>query len=50
MDDRNETFTFEELTPDEKRRIIAALSMGKLSEEEKQQLRDACARIRLSEA
>ncbi|MBQ8579039.1 MAG: endolytic transglycosylase MltG [Clostridia bacterium] len=50
MDDRNETFTFEELTPDEKRRIIAALSMGKLSEEEKQQLRDACARSRLSEA
>lgn len=50
MDDKNETFTFEELTPDEKRRVIAALSMGKLSDEDKQQLKDACARSRLTEA
>lgn len=50
MDDKNETFTFEELTPDEKRRVIAALSMGKLSAEDKQQLKDACARSRLTEA
>ncbi|MGM9624900.1 MAG: endolytic transglycosylase MltG [Eubacteriales bacterium] len=50
MDDKNKTFTFEELTPDEKRRVIAALSMGKLSDEDKQQLKDACARSRLTEA
>ncbi|MBP3918612.1 MAG: endolytic transglycosylase MltG [Clostridia bacterium] len=50
MDDKNNTFTLDELTPEEKRRIIAALSMGKLSEEEKQQFRDACARSQLTEA
>ncbi len=44
-----ETYYFEQLSAEEKRRVIAALSMGKLSEAEKQQLARACAQSQLTE-
>ncbi len=46
----NETFTFESLQPEEKRRLIAALSMGRLTDDEIRELREACRRSRLSDA
>ncbi|MBQ7982323.1 MAG: endolytic transglycosylase MltG [Clostridia bacterium] len=45
-----ETFTFDQLTTEEKRRLIGALSMGRLSDEEKRQLADAVRRSHLSDA
>ncbi len=45
----NETPTFDSLQPEEKRRIIAALSMGKLSPAEIAELREACRRSLLSD-
>lgn len=46
----NETPTFDALQPEEKRRVISALSMGRLSEDEVRELREVCKRSRLSEA
>ncbi len=46
----NNTPTFDSLTPDEKRRLITALSMGKLSEDEIRELKEVCAHSHLTEA
>lgn len=45
-----ENQTFEQLTQEEKRRLIAALSMGRLSDAEKRELADAVRRSHLTDA
>lgn len=49
MDERRGTYHFEELTTEEKRRVITALSRGLLSEDEKKELAEACRQSRLTE-
>lgn len=44
-----ENMTFDALTAEEKRRLIAALSMGRLSEDEMRELADAIKRSRLTD-
>lgn len=45
----DENRTFEQLTPDEKRRLIAALSMGRLNEDEKREFAELVRRSQLTE-
>ena len=45
-----ENQTFDQLTQEEKRRLISALSMGRLSEDEKREFADAVRRSRLTDA
>ncbi len=45
----DENRTFEQLTSDEKRRLIAALSMGRLNEEEKREFAELVRRSQLSD-
>ena len=45
-----ENQTFDQLTQEEKRRLLAALSMGRLSEDEKRELSDAVRRSHLTDA
>ena len=45
----SENPTFDQLTTDEKRRLIAALSMGRLNEEEKREFADLVRRSQLTE-
>ena len=49
MDERRGAYHFEELTTEEKRRVITALSRGLLSEDEKKELAEACRQSRLTE-
>ncbi len=49
MDEYQGTYHFEELTAEEKRRVITALSRGLLSEEEKRELAEACKHSRLTD-
>ncbi|MBO5648897.1 MAG: endolytic transglycosylase MltG [Clostridia bacterium] len=46
---RSENTTFEQLTQEEKKRLIAALGMGRLTEDERRQFADMVRRSRLSE-